>query len=172
MKARLLLPYGFVISFLTWLIATVQTISAILTPSPIRRFASLWMFLSSFHCPFFKWCVWWMWRLRSVWISNSFISVDLAIHSQFHRGVYTLTDAHRHGEVVAISKVIEFVTFGPITSVCDKTLLHDTAACVCVRVFVRHTKLFYHLHLFSRQMSATFTAAYDRDVGDMQLFSV
>lgn len=57
-------------------------------------------------------------------------------------------DAHGHGEVVAISKVIEFVTFGPITSVFDKTLLHDTAACACVRVCAPHKAILSSAFVF------------------------
>lgn len=36
----------------------------------------------------------------------------------------------RHGDVEAIAKVIEFLTFVTTTSVFDKTLLHYSAACV------------------------------------------
>ncbi len=43
----------------------------------------------------------------------------------------------RHSDVAAISKVIEFVTFALITSVFDKTFLHDTAACVWIHLCVR-----------------------------------
>lgn len=73
--------------------------------------------------------------LHFCWPSNSFSA---------HIGVCTFMDKHththaragwshislRHGDVEAIPKVIEFLTFVTTTSVFDKTLLHYSAACV------------------------------------------
>ena len=59
---------------------------------------------------------------------------------------HTHTEERRRSDVAAISKVIEFVTFVPITSVFDKTVLQCVYLCVCVCVPIN--KLFFSLMCF------------------------
>lgn len=92
--------------------------------------------LPLFSCPVFT-----VTFLLVVTSPPCFISVDPANHSQHtlvfvHSWINTHTHTHmrdgvlRHGDVEAIAKVIEFLTFVTTTSVFDKTLLHYSAACV------------------------------------------